>query len=210
MSFSFSSSQAHKQGSTPVCFFNYPPIALSPHMEVKLRNKWKSSGYVDLFTFLVRHSFTASPTFQEQTNMARGKTVSVPRCLDAESHDRVDDIVVVLLECLDSLLPRYVGLGHDEFDVLVLNALGVHFLAVVLLFLGSLVGGGVGALNGLPAGLTVVVARVVVLGGGQLLGSGGLGGGVQVLDLGLTEDAVARLVSPAARRCLSVEAVAYM
>lgn len=36
----------------------------------------------------------------------------------------------------------------------------------------------------------MVVASVVVLGGSELLGSSGLGGGVQVLNLGLTEDAV--------------------
>lgn len=36
----------------------------------------------------------------------------------------------------------------------------------------------------------MVVAGVVVLGLGQLLGGGSLGGGVEVLDLGLTEDAV--------------------
>lgn len=41
----------------------------------------------------------------------------------------------------------------------------------------------------------MVVARVVVLGGGELLGSGSLGGGIQVLDLGLTEDAVGKDVS---------------
>lgn len=41
----------------------------------------------------------------------------------------------------------------------------------------------------------MVVAGVVVLGGGQLLGSGGLGGGVQVLDLSLTEDAADGSVS---------------
>jgi hypothetical protein len=42
----------------------------------------------------------------------------------------------------------------------------------------------------------VVVAVVVTvglsLGGGELLGSGSLGLGVQVLDLGLTEDATRR------------------
>lgn len=108
--------------------------------------------------------------------------------LDAQSHDRVDDVVVILLERLDGLLPRYVGLRHDELNVLVLDALGVHLLTVILLLLGGLLGG-IATLNGL-AGLAVVVACVVVLGGGQLLGGGGLGGGVQVLDLGLTKDAV--------------------
>lgn len=107
--------------------------------------------------------------------------------LDAEGHDGVDNIVVVLLERLDGLLPGYVGLGHDELNILVLDALGVHLLAVILLLLSSLLGG-IATLDGL-AGLAVVVARVVVLSGSQLLSSGGLGGGVQVLDLGLTEDA---------------------
>lgn len=114
--------------------------------------------------------------------------------LDTESHDRVDNVVVVLLERLDSLLPRYVGLRHDELDILVLNALGVHLLAVILLLLGGLLLG-VTTLDSL-ARLAVVVARVVVLGGGKLLGSRGLGGGVQVLDLGLTEDAVGRRCQP--------------
>lgn len=36
----------------------------------------------------------------------------------------------------------------------------------------------------------MVVAGMVVLGGGELLGGSGLGGGVEVLNLGLTEDAV--------------------
>lgn len=120
--------------------------------------------------------------------------------LDTESHDRVDNVVVVLLERLDSLLPRYVGLRHDELDVLVLDALGVHLLAVILLLLGGLLLG-VTTLDSL-ARLAVVVACVVVLGGGKLLGSRGLGGGVQVLDLGLTEDAVGR-------RCQSLDSATY-
>lgn len=41
----------------------------------------------------------------------------------------------------------------------------------------------------------MVVAGVVVLGGGKLLGSGGLGRGVQVLNLGLTEDTVGTRIS---------------
>lgn len=48
----------------------------------------------------------------------------------------------------------------------------------------------------------MVVACVVVLGGGQLLGGGGLGGSVQVLDLGLAEDA-------AERGCQNVDGVAW-
>lgn len=38
----------------------------------------------------------------------------------------------------------------------------------------------------------MVVASVVVLGGGELLGGGSLGGGVQVLNLGLAEDAAGK------------------
>lgn len=113
--------------------------------------------------------------------------------LDTEGHDRVDNVVVVLLERLDGLLPRYVGLRHDELDVLVLDALGIHLLAIIFLLLGGLLVG-VTTLDSL-ARLAVVVARVVVLSGGKLLGGRGLGGGVKVLDLGLTEDAVGKEVS---------------
>lgn len=110
----------------------------------------------------------------------------------AESHDRVHDVVVVLPERLDGLLAGHVGLGHDQLDVLGLQTTLVHLLAVILLLL--LLGLNLG---GLALAVVVVVVVVVTgvlalgsLGGGQLLGSGGLGLGVQVLDLGLTEDAV--------------------
>lgn len=107
----------------------------------------------------------------------------------AERHDRVDDIVVILLEGLDSLLPRHVRLGHDQLDVLGLQAGVVDLLAVVLFLL--LLGLGLGSLA-LVVGVGVVVTGVLTvasgLGGSQLLGSGGLGLGVQVLNLGLTKN----------------------
>lgn len=99
-------------------------------------------------------------------------------------------------------------MGHDEFDVLVLNSLGVDlFTIVLLLLLGLLV---LTTLDSL-AGLAVVVTCVVVLGGGELLGSSSLGGGVQVLNLGLTEDAGVtriskRYSSRGLSRCCSVAA----
>jgi hypothetical protein len=100
------------------------------------------------------------------------------RVLDTQCHDRVDYIVVVLFQCLDSLLAGHVGLGHDKFDVLVFDAIGVHFLAIILLFLLRFVL------------VIVAVAGVVVLNrlARQLLGSSSLGTGVEVLDLGLAED----------------------
>lgn len=106
--------------------------------------------------------------------------------LDAKCHDRVDYIVVVLFEGLDGLLPADVGLGHDELDVLVLNALGVDLLIIVLLLLSGLL-----AVAVVVAGVVVVVSGAV----GELLSSGGLGAGVQVLNLSLTEDAVVMLVT---------------
>lgn len=109
----------------------------------------------------------------------------------AESHDRVHDIVVVLPEGLDGLLAGDVGLGHDKVDVLGLEAGLVNLLAVVLLFF--LLALGLGGLALAEDVVLVVVTSVLTsggsLGGGKLLSSGSLGLGVQVLDLGLTEDA---------------------
>jgi hypothetical protein len=110
--------------------------------------------------------------------------------LYAQGHDAVDNVVVVLLEGLDGLLPADAGLGHDELDVLGLKTGVIDLLAVILLLLG------LGALDGLALGTLggVVVAGVVV--GrlvGELLGSLGLSLGVEVLNLGLTEDAVHRV-----------------
>jgi hypothetical protein len=117
------------------------------------------------------------------------------RTLDTQCHDRVDYVVVVLLEGLDGLLAADRRLGHDEFDILVLDALGVDLLVVILLLLGSLLA------------VAVVVAGVVVVvrgGVGELLGSGSLGAGVEVLDLGLTEDAVTLLVPPLQLPCQEI------
>lgn len=124
---------------------------------------------------------------------ARAAILLSRKKLDTQCHDGVDDIVVVLLEGLDSLVAADAGLGHDELNVLVLDALGVNLLAVILLLLLL---GVVGLVGVAVAG--VVVAGVVVLGGalGGELGSGGLlSGSGGVLNLGLTEDAVRKIVS---------------
>jgi len=42
--------------------------------------------------------------------------------LHGELHDGVDDVVVGVLEGLDGFLAGDVGLGHDELDVLLLDA----------------------------------------------------------------------------------------
>lgn len=117
-------------------------------------------------------------------------------CLDTQSHDGVDDVVIVLLQSFDGLIAADVGLGHDQLNILVLQALGIDLLLiivvliliiVIVIVLLSLAG-----LDGL-AGLAVVVARVVLGTGGGELGSGGLlSGSVDVLDLGLTEHTVQR------------------
>lgn len=110
--------------------------------------------------------------------------------LYAQRHNGVYDVVVVLLKGLDGLLSGDAGLLHDKLNVLALEARVVNLFVIVLLFLLLLVLGSFAlALAGLVA---VVVAGVVVgvsLGLGELLGGGSLGLGVQVLDLGLTEDA---------------------
>ena len=113
--------------------------------------------------------------------------------LYAQGHDTVDNVVVVLLEGLDGLLPADAGLGHDELDVLGLKTGVIDLLTVILLLLGLLLD-----LLLLAVSVGVVVVVIVVVAGvavtlllslGELLGGGSLSLGVEVLDLGLTEDA---------------------
>lgn len=121
-------------------------------------------------------------------------------CLYAQGHDRVDNIVVVLLQGLDGLLAGDGRLLHDELDVLGLETRVVDLLAIILVLLGLLLDSLLGVAVVMVVVVVVVVAGVVVtllLGLSQLLGGGRLGLRVQVLDLGLTEDAVR-----GQRRCL--------
>jgi hypothetical protein len=114
--------------------------------------------------------------------------------LYAESHDGVNDVVVVLPESLDGLLAGNACLCHDELNVLGLKASLINLLTIIFLFLFLLI-----LLGGLALAenlLLVVVTGVVAgsLGGSELLSGGSLGLGVQVLNLGLTEDARWELV----------------
>lgn len=82
----------------------------------------------------------------------------------AERHNRVDNIVVILPQSLDSLLAGDVGLGHNQVNVLGLETALVDLLAVVLLLF--LLGLSLRSLA-LAKVVLVVVASVV---------TGGLGG----------------------------------
>ena len=123
----------------------------------------------------------------------------LPECLVAVSsatqrHDRVDDIIPILLERFDGLLSRHAGLVHDEVDILALQIRVVDFIVIIVVVLGFL-----GLLFALAVVVVVVimpgvvVAGVVscagVLGSGELLGGAGLGLRVEVFDLGFSEDA---------------------
>ena len=128
--------------------------------------------------------------------------------LYTERHDRVDNVVVVLLQCLDSLLPADGCLGHDKLDILCLEASVVNLLAVILLFLLLL---GLAALDSLA--LVAVVVAGVVTGGSllccELLSCRSLCLRVEVLNLGLAEDAVLvlgfqSLLRAVGQRCLHV------
>lgn len=110
--------------------------------------------------------------------------------LYAQRHDTVHNIVVVLLERLHRLLSAHARLSHDQLDVLRLQASVIDLLSIVLLFFSLLAGV---PLDGLAlVALCAVVMAGVLVGGlcGELLGGRGLGLGVEVFDLGLTEDAV--------------------
>lgn len=91
--------------------------------------------------------------------------------LCAQRHNGIDDVVVILLEGFDGLLPGHTRLLHDQLDVLGLEACVVLLLAVVL-FLFLLVLGSLAL--AVVVIVVVVVAGVIVrtsLSGGELLGS---------------------------------------
>jgi hypothetical protein len=84
---------------------------------------------------------------------------------------------------------------HDEVNVLWLKSRVVHLLFIILLLLLVFVVFIVLlALDSLVVMIMVMIVAGVVVGlslsAGDLLGSRGLGLGVQILDLSLTEDAV--------------------
>jgi hypothetical protein len=61
------------------------------------------------------------------------------RCsLYAQSHNAVDNVIVVLLQCFDSLLPANTRLRHHELDILALQAGLINLFAIILLFLSRL------------------------------------------------------------------------
>ena len=113
--------------------------------------------------------------------------------LHTQRHDRVDDVIVILLQRLDRLLPTHARLRHHEFDILTLQTGIVHLLIVVFVFFRLL---GV-RFDGFALALAMVVARVAVGGAGgvsgllsgELLRGRGLGLRVKVFDLGFAEDA---------------------
>ena len=53
--------------------------------------------------------------------------------LHGELHNGIDDIIGIVLEGLDSLGLRYVGLRHDQLDVLLLHTRGINLLRRIYL-----------------------------------------------------------------------------
>ena len=68
---------------------------------------------------------TASTTIHTLPKERHGKAdkpdMTKLQTLYTQSHNRVDYIIVVLLQRIDSLLPRDACLGHDQFNILVLK-----------------------------------------------------------------------------------------
>ena len=114
-------------------------------------------------------------------------TVSYDAKLYTQGHDTVHDIIVVLLERLDRLLPAHTSLRHDELDVLAFQTSLIDLLTVIFLLFGGL----------LVFDSLALVARAAVLGlglgsglSGELLGGGSLGLGVEIFDFGFAENAI--------------------
>jgi hypothetical protein len=114
----------------------------------------------------------------------------------AQRHYGVDDVVVVLLERLDGLCARHAGLLHHKLDVLVLEPILVHFLVVVIVLLDSLLR--LAQVDGLALAAAVVVAGVVGVLGGELLGGGRSCLRVEVFDFCFAKYSIMSLVPLAA------------
>jgi len=94
-------------------------------------------------------------------------------------------------------------LGHDQLDILVLKTRSIDFLSVVLIVVLLVIA----SVNSLAlAVVAVIVTRVVMssvvvrFSSSKLLGSGSLSLGVQILDLGLAENAAQLSVNLLAQR----------
>lgn len=104
--------------------------------------------------------------------LKRTALTAQPRSLYAESHDGVDNIIVILPQGGDGLLTGNARLSHDQLDVLSLETGLVDLLTIILLLF--LLGLGLG---GLALAVVVVVVMIVTgvltssLGSSQLLGS---------------------------------------
>ena len=62
-----------------------------------------------------------------------GSILLIKHDLHGELHYGIDDIIGIVLEGLDSLGLRYVGLRHDQLDVLLLHTRGINLLRRIYL-----------------------------------------------------------------------------
>ena len=62
-----------------------------------------------------------------------GSILLIKHDLHGELHNGIDDIIGIVLEGLDSLGLRYVGLRHDQLDVLLLHTRGINLLRRIYL-----------------------------------------------------------------------------
>jgi hypothetical protein len=87
-----------------------------------------------------------------------------PNCtiLYAQSHDRINYVVVVLFQCLDSLVSRDACLGHDKLNILIFETGSIDFLSIIFIVIFFVLA----SFNGLALSIVigVVMARVVMTG----------------------------------------------
>ncbi len=113
-------------------------------------------------------------------------------CLSyTQCHDRIDYVISVLFQCLDSLLPRNIGLGHNKFDVLAFQPCIIDFLLIIIILFRLLDFLFAPSMIVVMAGMIMagMVSGTGVLCCGKLLGCVCLGLRVQIFDFGFAKDA---------------------
>ena len=94
------------------------------------------------YLFMLHDPFVCNPSISSASIIISHQATPSPSIsstaknnLYAQCHDRVDYIIVILLQCLNSLLSGNACLSHDQLDILVLKTRSINLLSIILVII---------------------------------------------------------------------------